>query len=469
MDSATHRWILAALAAALLVGLLLAPWSGGEPQPTVAEEAPVAAPLEAEPVREVAEVVIREVAPESELAEPSRLPAAPHAERVAAAGELKGRVLFETRSPAAGASVRIGATETKAGPDGSFALPRDKVGSADDLVATLTGYEPAVIESVAQSEAFRSDRVLEVVLPGMAWSIDGFLLDMNGAPCEGWKLELHRGTDCGQISFPNVLAEDLAAGARVQAVDPRAAPAGAAQAVNPNMQTIGTDGAFHIGGLRRGRQYVLRAWNERTLRTVFSDPIPAGAARYVFRVGAADNRERVWGRAVDRSGAPIADVRVRLTMRVHEVPGRTSYQTGAHVRTGGDGTFEFKDVPRENLLLRFDHRDIDSYYHDLLAEDPGADLRIQLACLCRFRYEALPGAAAARSLRVLDANEKGLRITRQIGENSTESRTWYEIASGRSPDLMVSDAAAWLSLQFGDGSEKRVPMQLLRGQVTIFN
>jgi len=469
VDSAAHRWIIAVVAAAvLLVGLLLVPWSRGEPSPTVDEEqAPAAASKTPEAVTEV--VTAEEMpATERERVEPTNPPPAPQLERAAVKGELRGRVLLETRTPANGARVRIGAGEPQMEPDGSFVVQRDQVARGDDLVATLEGYEPAVIDDLAQTPEFRSDEVLEIVLPGRALTIDGWLVEKTGgAPCEGWQLELYRGTDCGLVSFPNMLAEDLAAGGRAQKQDPRMMPAGPERVVNPNLQKIGKDGTFRIAGLRRGHDYVLRAWNERTLRTVLSEAIPAGATRYVFTVPNADFRERVWGRVVDRRDMPIADVRVRLTMRVHEVEGRTSYQTGGQVRSGPDGSFEFKAVPRENLLLRFDGKDVDSYYHELPADDPGVNLQIRLACLCRFRYEALPGVATAASLRVLDANEKPMRITRQLGQGSTESNTSYAIENGRSPDLMVSDTAAWLLLQTRDGHQRRVPMPLSRGDITI--
>ena len=469
MDSTAHRWIIAVVAAAvLLTVLLLVPWSGGEPMPTPDEEEQAPAATFRTPDA-VSEVVIAEETPvlERERVEPANLPPAPHGERIAVTGQLRGRVLFDTREPANGARVRIGAAEAQMEQDGSFVVPRDRVSRDADLVAMLEGYEPAVIDDLALTPEFRSDDVLDVVLPGRALAIDGWLVETGGAPCEGWQLELYRGTDCGVVGFPNLLAEDLAAGGRAEKQDPRLAPGGPQQVVNPNLQKIGKDGAFSIKGLRRGHDYVLRAWNERTLRTVLSEPIPAGATRYVFTVPNGERRERVWGRVVDRRDMPIADVRVRLSMRVHEVEGRTSFQTGGQVRSGPDGSFEFKDVPRENLLLRFDGKEIDSYYHEFPATDPGADLRIKLACMCRFRYEALPGVAAASTLRVLDGNEKPMRITRQLGQGSSEINVQYPIENGRSPDLMVSDTAAWLLLQTGDGHQRRVPMPLSRGDITI--
>jgi hypothetical protein len=470
MDSTAHRWIIAVVAAAvLLAGLLLVPWSSGdEPLPADGQEQ---APAETSkpPEGAVSEIVTAEEmpAPERERVETANPPPAPNGEHASATGQLKGRVLYDTLAPANGAHVRVGATEVQVEPDGSFVLQRDRVGSKDDLVATLEGWEPAVIEDLAQTPEFRSDDVLEVVLPCRSSAIDGFLVEIGGAPCEGWQLELYHGTDCGLVSFPNMLAEDLAAGGRVQKQDPRTLPTGADQVVNPNLQKIGKDGAFCIKGLRRGKDYVLRAWNERTLRTVISEPIPAGTSRYVFTVPNAEKRDRVWGRVVDRRDMPIADVRVRLSMRVHEAEGRTSYQTGGQVRSGADGSFEFKDVPREPLLLRFDGKEIDAYYHELPADDPGVNLQIKVACLCRFRYEALPGVAAALSLRVLDANEKPMRITRQLGQGSTESNTHYAIENGRSPDLMVNDTAAWLLLQTADGHQRRVAMPLSRGDIAI--
>lgn len=451
MSSPTTR----SIAAAAVVGLLLVGfWSLQPHEPPSATTMPAAAAAPA-PVEIAGVDVGTELAgpgPRREVAPPPVEMLAPPA----ATAFGRGHVLFDTGAPAVGARVCVGAATATADAQGAFALRLDRIDAAAALVATLPGYQPAVIGDLT---AMRAGREFEVVLPGKAWGIDGWLLDATGAACAGWTLGLYRGTDCGPIAFPNLLAEDLAAGAQVRGRSVEHLGS------NPNLQQIGADGAFRIGGLRRGCDYVLRAWNPRTLQTVFSAPIAAGISRYVFTVPPADCRERVTGRAVDRYGNALASVRVRLSMREHQSGGTTSYQTGQEVNTGLDGSFEFRQVPRQDLLLRFTGDDVESNYWELKADDPGVDLLIRLVCICRVRFEAR--ATAADALRILDGDDRPLRLTRQLGEGRSEGGTDVAIVEGRSPELTVSDAAAWLSLSRGREVVQRVPIKLYRGEPAV--
>jgi hypothetical protein len=101
------------------------------------------------------------------------------------------------------------------------------------------------------------------------------------------------------------------------------------------------------------------------------------------------------------------------------------------------------------------------------ADDPGTDQQVQLACTCRFRYEARAGAAAASELRMLDADERPLRLGRQIDVAQSVSSTTATIANGSSPELEVSDAAPWLELRAGNRVVERVPVRLERGEANI--
>ena len=384
---------------------------------------------------------------------------------------LTGHVRLESGDAAVGARVRIGKAVCVTDTGGAFAFSRKSIRSGDALVATMTGQQPAVVAAVVETAAFRNGSDLDVVLPGRAWTIDGWLVDDLGAPCQGWKIELYRGTACGAISWPNVLAEDLAAGAEVSAVSalgeghaPLDRPSPTS---NPNLQILDSDGAFRIGGLCKDRDYVLRAWNTDTLTTVISSAIPSGTSRYVFTVPAATCRDRVWGRTLDHHGVPIAGVRVRLTMIEHQVESWSCYRTGQTVTTAVDGSYEFRQVPRQDLLLRFDSPEVVGRNHELKAADSGADLETRLACTCHFHYEAGAGAVAATALRILDADEHALRLRRQLGPGRSISTTVSVIEDGRTPVLEVSDAAAWLELRTRNHVLQRVPVQLNRNQPNV--
>ncbi|MCB9884320.1 MAG: carboxypeptidase regulatory-like domain-containing protein [Planctomycetes bacterium] len=380
---------------------------------------------------------------------------------------LTGHVLLDTRIPAVDATVRIGRSTTTTDATGAFGFSRKGIGENDALIATLQGYEPAVIPYLARTPAFLDGSELEVVLPGPACGIDGWLVDSSGAPCQGWRLELFGGTDCGVISHPNLLVEDLAAGATVisptgnQQWDPPT-PIG-----NPNLRTIGADGTFRIGGLRRGHEYVLRAWHVRSLQTVFSRPVPAGTSNYVFVAELAPSRDRVWGHTVDKFGAAIAGVRVRLTMREHQAGGWVSYQTGQQVSSAADGSFAFTDVPRQDLLLRFDGNGVEGLHRELRAADDGTDLRVQLACSCRFRYEDSSRGTKATTLRMLDRDERPLHIIRRLEAGRTLGSTSAAIEDGRSPELEVNDTATWLELRAGREVVAKIPVRLERGNVNV--
>jgi hypothetical protein len=236
-------------------------------------------------------------------------------------------------------------------------------------------------------------------------------------------------------------------------------------AQNPNLQHIGSDGAFRVGGLLRGREYVLHAWDERTMRTAFSPPVAAGTARFLFTVADVACRERVDGRTVDRYGSPLAGVLVRLTMRVHEAPGYISFHSGQEVRTGPDGAFELRQVPCQDLLLRFDGDHIVSLERELAADDPGTGLLVTMAALCRFRYEAR--ALTATSLSVLDADEHPMRLIRQTGTGRSEGGYRFPVESGASAELQARDEAAWLVLEAGGRVLHKLPIQLQRGEVNV--
>lgn len=344
---------------------------------------PASQPVELAEEREAPVVEVAPVPPSPETAEREHdgeraLVAAADAS-LPATVTVRGRVLLGNGDAASGASVHAGRHSTTTRIDGTFVLQVD--GSGVDLVAWLEGQQPAVVADVAQRPEVVAGRTLDVVLPGPPLTIDGWLRLADGRPAVGWKLMLHSGgLDVGHGGLPRATAEDLAIAGRAT-WDERGEPNVGSMRGNgghPNVRTIGEDGAFEVRGLRAGASYGLRAWNESTLQTVLSPPILAGTRGYVFVVPEGRWRERVRGRAIDRHGAALEGVRVRLTMRVHVDGGSESYQTGQEVRTDAAGRFEFARVPHQDLLLRFNRNGLASHYHELPAEAVADDLLIRL-------------------------------------------------------------------------------------------
>lgn len=372
---------------------------------------------------------------------------------------LRGRLTLDTGSVVPGALVLLGRRETTTQADGAFTFATEGLPADVDLVAIVPGHQPAVVDDVLSiGQAQRGERI-EVVIPGPALSIAGTLLDSDHSPGAGWMLELSDGTPTAIDAFPPLTAEDLAAGA-TRASSNRTDE-------SPNRQRVAADGGFRVGGLRAGRSYVLRAWNEHTLEDVRSEAIPAGTERYVFRVPSASRRELVWGHVVDRRGAPLEGVRVRLTMRVHSGDSTTSYQTGQEQTTGPEGAFEFTRVPRRDLLLRFTASHVASLYREFPADETGVGLRVELSALCALRFESLPGLVVPDAVRALDASGAALRMDQEISPGVTRGGYQVGLNAGQSTTIRVSDAAAWLVL-LGDGVElRRVPVNLSRADTLL--
>ena len=361
---------------------------------------------------------------------------------------LEGRVVFPGGAPAAGARVSLGSNMTLATTAGDFELTIGPHRPDDNLVAVLGGWQPAVIESFGSRMADRRGPVV-MVLPGEAYSIAGRLLDAARTPCVGWDIKLLDGTVVDG-SFPPVFAEDHAAG-------------GAGR--NPNMQKTDENGRFHMGGLLAGRSYVVRAWNESTLCIYESEPIRSGARDTELIVPTDDVRERVWGRVTGLDGTPIAGVKVRLTMRVHDQRGSTTFHTGQWLHTGADGHFEFADVPRVDLLLRFTGEQVDSLYYEFSAADAGQDLEIRLERRCHLRFECLPGPGAPDAIRVLDSYGQSVRAHAiEAGRSRGMSRA--PLTEGLSGVLAVSERAHWLVIERDRVEIDRRVLRLSPGAVT---
>jgi len=360
---------------------------------------------------------------------------------------VQGRVVAEGGGPVEGASVRLGDALTTSDARGEFRLAWQRMQPDDALWATKAGFRPAILPDFGARVAAGGDAPLwiELVLGSGAAPITGTLVAADGTPLEGWRIKLKDGTLVSRVAPEPLYAEvpDAPGGAR----------------------RTGAGGRFEFADLDPGRSYRLRAWSPETLEIAESDAIPAGTRDYVFRVPEPGFRT-VEGRVVGLDGLPLAEIRIRLTMSVHEAEGGTWMHTGQEVRTGEDGAFLFEDVPRCPLFLRFNGDDVSSKRVDLAPSDPGGGLVVELLRTGAFVLEPPPGGLSGAELRVLDRGGQPLRMSFESGPGTTRSGTHVPVDDVGTSPVTVSEEAAWLVVAREGAEVARVPLSVRHGALT---
>jgi RNA polymerase sigma-70 factor (ECF subfamily) len=390
---------------------------------------------------------------------------------------LRGRVLFPDGSGAQDASVAFGPFLARCGRGGWFEMPLDeddarpsvrrgsllRVGSEirvlrrgrsfqndDALVAWHDGWVPVVRsdygtlveEALAAAQAELAP--VELVLTTLALEIRGILLDRTGVPAAGWRYSLLDGVLVARGDYRPFSAEDLASGA-------------------DSHQATGVDGTFAFRGLVPEKSYRVRAWNERTLEQVVSEPIPAGTEGVVLRARQDPWRPVVDGVIVGLDGYPLADVRCRLSMNEYEVDSGAWMTSAQDVRTDGHGRFVFVDVPHEEIFIRYNGYG-SSGELALPPGEPGRDLRIELVRCGELLFESSSVARRPDELRVLD--EAGERLALEVwhGEGRSSSSLDLAVAPGGACRATVSELARWLVLRREGQELTRLPLSIRHGE-----
>jgi hypothetical protein len=266
--------------------------------------------------------------------------------------------------------------------------------------------------------------------------------------------------------FP-LSAEDVAAEPDAAFVLDAEGYAAASDAVRrKGYQETDAEGRFRLGGLALDRSYRLRAWNEHTLRSVESEPLPAGTEGCVLQVPDVPPRELVDGMVVGTDGLPLSGIRCRLTMVEHSSGGSTWMTTGQEVHTGPDGRFAFHDVPHDPVFIRFDGQGGGTHL-DLAPGSEYRDLRIVLERPGAFRFEAVESSGAPDRVAVENAAGERLYIKYELAPGTSQQSRELPVQDGVTPEGLVHESARWLVLLKQDREIGRLDLAVRPGELTV--
>ncbi len=329
---------------------------------------------------------------------------------------LRGTVVDRGGLPVAGAVVRWGGGEARAGERGEFAISTPS--SPAPLVAAAPGWQPAVLENFGGRLPLGEAHVC-LVLGGPARSISARLRRPDGAPCAGWMVKLLDGVVVDDRELPVVLAEDLSRGA-------------------PNRVRTRADGSFEMRGLRSG-PYRVWAWNPRDLQSFESPPLEVGSRDVVLSVP-LPARTRVRGVARSLGGLPLAGIEVALGLEVDDNGrGYRRSTRGRVVCTDARGHFDLGEVVMASMRLNASGPEVLDWSRPV--ERAGWH-ELELARRCRFRFEASPGLPVD-AFSLLDVEGRPLRLY-ATSYRASVGELRCGLRGGESPVLTTSEAATTL-------------------------
>lgn len=361
---------------------------------------------------------------------------------------LEGIVVHEDDTPALGARVHLGgAAEVQVDAEGRFRLPLQKVYAHTPLVATLAGFQPAVVpdyDAVLESTDLHPPS-LRLVLGPAPLEISGRVVAKDGTPLSAWTVGLLDPLVLTPNRTPSLTAEKLTANA-----DPKC--------------VTRENGRFRIEGLRNVA-YRLQAWS-REGAVIYSDPIQAGAQDVVLELPADAFVDRVTGRVLARDGSAIANAWVQIVVTTERTAHTASTQDFQRTKTNSDGTFELVHVPRRNASLQVSGEGLDFKSLDLGKLDLAGQVEIVVVRMCALRFEDDGGKDPAFAFNVLDADGKDLSLVlHEAGQMS--SMRHAPIRDGRSQVLWVREDAAKLVLRGEKGDVGSQDLNLVPGEVNV--
>lgn len=362
------------------------------------------------------------------------------------AREITGVVLRANGLAAVDARVTLGRESVRVDASGSFRL-RALETWADDaaLVAIEADQQAAVVAGFGQivRESQGNPPPQRLVLGGPSLAIQGRVLDDHGAPIAGASVAL-----MDWLALSNQTPVEGLVGSQDLGVS--------------------TDerGDFTLRGLFP-RDYRLQVHDPKRLGRLETDPIPAGTVGAVVAYPPDAVVPEWHGRVVGRDGSPIAGANVSIDVVARRIAGDIRGQAADPSRTGADGEFVIRGVPRRWANVVVQGPGLVDLERPLEDADFVANATIVVDRYCKVRVEGLAASGNPRWLAAKDGDGKSLML--QVQENGgTSGWSRFEFRDGPPADFEVSEAAVGLLLFESVGAPAlRRPMRLSPESVNV--
>jgi len=351
---------------------------------------------------------------------------------------IEGLVLDAAGLPADGARVQLGQDGASTDQSGHFEFSLSIGHAGEPITATKRGFQAAVIENFGENE-LRSHSDVLLRLGPAALTISGRVLLADGTVPQQAHVQVTDGTGYGSTAC---FLEDVTEGHYMSG---RLVPS--------------SDGSFVLGGLSN-RTYRLLAWDETLGQIAYSEPIQAGTSDVVLQARAESFLEELKGRVVTRRGQPIGDARVSISLPVFwdEGRGMSSSRVFGSVRTGADGEFTLRGVPRSWSRLAVDGEGLKNISLPI-PTDGGSRLTIEAVLEVRTRLDV--SDTAIDTVQFLDANDKVVDpVVHFPGVYSQQK--YVQKKEGGFPVFTIRDDAVTAVLRSGTTVIRRVPIEIRR-------
>jgi hypothetical protein len=362
----------------------------------------------------------------------------------AATRELAGIVVYPDGSAAPESIVCLGENNrTRTTATGRFRLPVREDFEGASLVAYHTDYQPAVLPAFGARIDAADTSDLRLVLGEKTLTISGRVEDAQQRPLGGWVVAIASGVETTLHKLPPVFVEQL--------ID----------AHHAQSQTDAS-GDFTIGGLRDA-EYVIRAWDPKSLVIVEVEHVAAGTRDLRVRVPADAAWPMLRGRVIARDGTPLSGVQLLLQVGCKVTTGLWTL-TGESTLTDSLGNFSLENVPRRHAFLMCQGEAICT---ESCAVPPDCDplhFQITLSRKSPFRVKIVSGIAKdADSIGV--ATESGAPgfITKAGGYGGTH----VSLAGLGDQLLTTSEDVRAFVVYKSDSETKRVSVRLDPNAITI--
>lgn len=351
-----------------------------------------------------------------------------------------------------GARVQVGSKETRTDARGHFDLAFQTLNEKTHLVVARKGHATTCWDQHLDTLRHGTEKTLLVTLTlgDTPRAMAGRVVDEDQKPVAGLVVVVK---DVLYLDFYQT-AEDLALG-RKSKLDYAAG--------NPMKIDARTDsnGRFEVGGLGP-KKYRLHVFDPETLVAIHTEAVAAGTQDLVVVFPRTAIFKELRGVVRSSAGHPLDDVEVKCALRTFQSDTIQAWAPGNITRTGADGTFVLKNVPRTGVHLKVSGSTVMDY--DMaIADVHGQEVVLVPPLRCHFRI--VDGREDAEAIRLLDGAGQVVPIFKKTGQMSMSGQKW-SLRRGSTTTLATSERACTLVYLDGEGKElSRQPIRLEPGRV----